>query len=198
MLIPIILALILGDPADEAKALLSLAVAVEQQRQVPPLPPQTAPSAPTDHSTAWAESMRTGKPIIAWVGGNFCERCVKDSAAEFVHVFVDEWHGNRGPATVLLMPHEGTVYRVGTVNRWTEGDASWGHIPSARRLFGEFREQVRQGSLAPLRLLRMSGGDWGMSHNRFYANYQGGGSSSYRQKSSYRSGGRIFSRGGGG
>lgn len=138
-----------------------------------------ATTVPDPLEKALAESVKTGKGIILWVGGNFCDRCVEDSKGEFVHVFADEWKGQPGPATVLMAPHDGTVYRVATVNRWTVGSSDWGHIPSARRLFREWGAQAQQGSLAPLRLLDLNGtGEaWGMSHDAFWGSYRGGGGS---------------------
>ena len=128
------------------------------------------------YSAAHARALRENKPLIVWVGGNFCERCVKDSANEFVHhIAEDGWDGNRGPATVVAVPHEGKLHYAGVVTRWTTGSQDWGHVPSARRVISEWRQQARSGNTSPLRLLHMSGGDWGMSHNMFWSNYQGGG-----------------------
>lgn len=182
---PVILSLLLfGDP-DEAnvRAILSLAAAAAQTKSIINTP-ETQPSKPTPASTtseadevedAVAKSLETRKPVIFWVGGNFCDRCVNDSKDEFIHVFLQEWKGHRGPATVILAPHEKRVYRVGTVERWTVGSHDWGHVPSARRVLGEWRKQARAGVLAPLQLLNFGDGAWGMSHDTFYRNYRGSG-----------------------
>lgn len=123
-----------------------------------------------------AESLRTGKPVVAWVGGNFCERCVNDSANEFLHVFVEDgWDGNRGPATAVLVPHDGYLYYAGVVTRWTVGSRDWGHVPSARRIAAEWRARAVRGETGQLRLLNFGDGSWGMSHDVFWRNYQGGG-----------------------
>lgn len=115
---------------------------------------------------AVARSIRTGKPVILWVGGNFCDRCVNDSKDEFIHVFLKEWRGHRGPATVILAPHGKRTYRVATVDRWTVGSHDWGHIPSARRLVHEWRSRSERGNLAPLPLMYLSGGHWGWPADR--------------------------------
>ena len=186
------LTLILSDPENEARALLALAVAVNQQQQASP-----TVEVQDDYKKALTDSVRTGKPIVVWVGGNFCERCVGDSKDEFHHVFKpDGWQGIGGPATAVLVPHgDGSAYWAGVVNRWPTGSRDWGHVPSARRVVVEWQERAAVGNLAPLRLLRMSGGEWGMSHERFWRNYQGGssyGSAKTRSRTILRS-----SRGGG-
>lgn len=130
-------------------------------------PDQAAvPSEPDAVEEAVAKSLRTGMPVILWVGGDFCNRCVDDSRSEFIHVFLDEWRGQRGPATVILAPHGKQTYRVATVNRWTVGSHDWGHIPSARRLVHEWRSRSEHGNLAPLPLMYLSGGYWGWPADR--------------------------------
>lgn len=101
---------------------------------------------------AYREAIRTGKPLITWVGGNFCERCVADSKNEFVHAFVDRWPETGAkdtvdaPATVIGIPTGGIVARVATVSRWIVGDDTFGHVPSARRAIFNWREGRRMTS----------------------------------------------------
>lgn len=142
---------------------LLLASAVQQS------PQQTA--APKPVSTDWAgasrEALELNRPLIVWIGGNFCDRCVRDSKNEFVHLFVDSgWGGNRGPATAIYVPQsDGYLYRIATVTRWTVGSHDWGHIPSARRLVHEWTRRAAQGSTAPLPLLQLDG-SWGWPADR--------------------------------
>lgn len=145
---------------------------------------------PSAYAQAHAESLRTGKPLIVWCGGNFCSRCVEDSKGEFLHAFVDSWQGQRGPATVLLVPGEdGHMYRAATVTRWTVGSRDWGHIPSARRLLADWRARARQGIKAPLTLLNFGdGGTWGMANDAYWRNYGGG----YGSRSAPVRSGRLF------
>lgn len=126
----------------------------------------SAPAIPSAHDAAWAESLKTGKPIVVWVGGNFCDRCVDDSKNEFVHVFVNGWQGHPGPATVVCVPHDGDVYRAATVEKWTVGTHDWGHVPSARRVVAEWRRRAAVGNLAPLPLLNFGDGSWGWPADR--------------------------------
>lgn len=165
----------------------------------------------TPYEAIKAESLRTGKPVIVWVGGNFCDRCVNDSVGEFLHAFApDGWEGNKGPATAVLVPHDGHLYYAGIVTRWTVGSHDWGHVPSARRIAAEWRVRAAGGNLAQLRMLNFGDGNWGWPSDRSsLPTSQGGnervtsGSASqtnHRGSGSYSSGSRRSRtfRGGGG
>lgn len=124
-------------------------------------------SAEDSYTLARRRAVAEGKPLIVWVGGNFCERCVQDSKDEFVHCFVrDGWYGQQGPATIVAAPHQGELYQVGVVTRWTVGSHDWGHIPSARRIVAEWRRRAAQGNLVTIPLLQLSGGSWGWPADR--------------------------------
>jgi hypothetical protein len=154
---------------------LRVKVALELARPLPPTPVESA-AAPSSYDDALRTSAQTGKPLILWIGGNICNRCVDDSANEFVHHFVpDGWNGQKGPATMVYVPHDGSHYRAATVTRWTVGSRDWGHVPSARRVSAAWRAQARRGDLTPLVLLDFGdGGKWGMPESTFWANYRGG------------------------
>lgn len=164
---------LIGDSAPKDNLLIPVYAAVSETRLPDSCP--TCEDAPAAYRDAYNAALRSGKPMIVWVGGNFCERCVNDSKNEFVHHFVDDgWEGVKGPATVVAVPHGDKLYRAGTVNRWTVGSSDWGHVPSARRVTSEWRGRAAAGRLEPLQLLHMSGGEWGMSHDMFWSNYRGG------------------------
>lgn len=127
---------------------------------------ESTASVPDKVQEAIQQAVDSGKPVILWVGGNFCSRCVNDSQNEFIHVFLEEWNGHRGPATVILAHYGKQAYRVGTVTRWTVGTHDWGHIPSARRLVHEWRSRAAQGDLRALPLIYLSGGHWGWPADR--------------------------------
>ncbi len=111
------------------------------------------------YARAYAQALRQQKPLVVWVGGNYGDRCATDSKDEFVHAFVaDGWNGNRGPATVIYVPHEGDLYRAGTVRRWTAGPHDGGHVPSVRRIVAEWRVQASQGNRGPLNLVSFGNG----------------------------------------
>ena len=194
MLLNVCMCLLLADAeADSARAVLALAAAqaahpTPKAAAPAPVPAKAEPCCETHTTTpaagsylaARARAVREGKPLIVWVGGNFCDRCVKDSRNEFVHCFVaDGWEGHRGPTTVVSVPHGDELYYVASVTRWTVGSHDWGHVPSARRLVGEWRERAARGDRSPLRLLNFGDGDgtgrWGMSHDMFWRNHAGGG-----------------------
>ncbi len=155
---------------------LRVKVALELARPLPPTPVASA-AVPSSYDDALRTSAQTGKPLIIWVGGNFCNRCVDDSANEFVHHFApDGWNGQKGPSTMVYVPHDGSHYRAATVTRWTVGSRDWGHVPSARRVSAAWRAQARRGNLTPLVMLDFGdGGKWGMPESTFWANYGGRG-----------------------
>ncbi len=193
----LLLALLPADPPRPLEEFWSHAAALDWGHdggQALPAHKHDAP--PSAYAAAYAESLRTGKPLIVWCGGNFCSRCVEDSRGEFLHAFVDSWHGQRGPATVLLVPGEdGHMYRAATVTRWTVGSRDWGHIPSARRLLADWRARAKQGNKAPLTLLNFGdGGNWGMANDVYWRNYGGG----YSSGSAPMRSGRLFRGTGGG
>lgn len=134
-----------------------------------------AESSSLTYAQAHAEALRTGKPLIVWVGGDFCARCVaEDGGKEFVHHLTPKWEGVQAPATIIYMPEEGQLLQAATVTRWTVGSHDWGHLPSARRVAREWRAQVRTGNKAPLLLLNLGdGGNWGMSQVVYSSSYRG-------------------------
>jgi len=91
------------------------------------------------YGDACRESLRTGKPLLVWVGGNFCERCVADSKDEFIHHFAKSFPGVAAPAVVVAAPEGDWLTRVENITWWVEGDATFGHIPSARRALANYR-----------------------------------------------------------
>lgn len=185
MLLNVCMCLLLADAeTDSARAVLALAAAQVTRPAAAVAPKPTAPVAPAkaepccethaakpaagSYLAARDRAVREGKPLIVWVGGNFCDRCVKDSANEFIHHFAaDGWEGHRGPATVVSVPHGDELYYVASVNRWTVGSHDWGHVPSARRITGEWRERAARGDRSPLRMLDLGdGGKWGWPADR--------------------------------
>lgn len=125
------------------------------------------------YAQAYSAALKQSKPLVVWVGGNFCERCVADSQDEFIHHFAAEgWNGNKGPATVIYVPHQGDLYHAGTAINRTVGSHDWGHVPSARRIVAEYHARVSQ-TTAPLKLLNNGSGTRGMSDEMFRHNYRG-------------------------
>lgn len=179
-----------GDSETEARALLLLSSAAQAQQQpVPPVerelsiptPVKRKPAPKPAHvpggltyAEAYQRAIELKRPLIVWIGGNFCERCVNDSKEEFVHFFADEWDGQKGPATAVYAYYDDGLYRAATVEKWTVGSHDWGHIPSARRVLSEWYGAAKQGVYGPLRLLNFGDGHWGMSHDMFYRNLRGG------------------------
>lgn len=103
---------------------------------------------PLSYDEALKEVKATGKPLVVWVGGNFCERCVRDSAADFVHFFTPEFDGVSAPAIVVGVIDSGNLIRAGEVTWWVEGDGEFGHVGSVRgviRRWLDRREAARRG-----------------------------------------------------
>ena len=123
----------------------------------------TAPAPADPYAEAHRKALDLKRPLVVWVGGNFCERCVEDSRDEFVHHFAQEWRGHRGPATVVYAPRDGALWRVATVEKWKTGTHDWGHVPSIRRVVGEWN---RRTGYAPLPMLNFGDGNWGWPSDR--------------------------------
>lgn len=121
-----------------------------------PVAPPAEP-APLSYGDAYRESLRTGRPLLVWVGGNFCERCVNDSADEFIHHFTASWPGAPVPSVVVAVPEGDGLTRLDTLTRWIEGDATFGHLPSVRRII----EGAKARKAAPTR----PQGGWGGAAN---------------------------------
>ena len=98
---------------------------------------------PPTYAEAYHRALTTGRPLLVWVGGNFCPRCVNDTAGEFVHAFVDSFPEAVVPSVVVAVPEGGQLTRVADVTSWVEGDATFGHIPSVRRVLAN-RRPVRR------------------------------------------------------
>ena len=138
--------LLLAAPLSPARPALPPPVAAAA-----PLPPPVAAPEPEEKPLTYAQArvraVEEGKPLVVWVGGNFCERCVRESAADFVHCFVDKFEGVAAPAIVVGVSDGGELVRAGDVTWWVEGDREFGHVPSVRaviRRWLELREQNRR------------------------------------------------------
>lgn len=148
------------------------------------------PDAPHHHDDvkltyleARALALKESKPLVIWVGGDFCHRCVEDSAAEFVHVFVPlGWEGHNVPTTIVGVPEDGDLLGIAEMTWWVVGDAKHGHVPSIRRALkqwreerrmfaqhapamsssgmmrGNYQQQINQPMMAPMMPMRSSGG----------------------------------------
>jgi hypothetical protein len=101
------------------------------------------------YEDAYRLAMKTEKPLLVWVGGNFCERCVQDSENDFVHCFVDEFPGAINPSIVVAVKDGDKLERVGDVQWWIVGDKEFGHIPSVRTAIRNWRER-RATRIAPV------------------------------------------------
>lgn len=114
---------------------------------------------PLTYAQACALALKTGKPLIVWVSSDnesFCEQCVKDSATDFIHVFVKQFEGVTAPAIVVGVVDEGQMMRAGEVTWWVVGDREFGHVPSIRTVIrqwlvrrSEARDALRARLTAP-------------------------------------------------
>lgn len=93
-----------------------------------------------DYITAVREALATGKPLLVWVGGEFCPQCVTDSADEFVHHFTATFEDAVSPSIVVAVVDDGRLMRVGDVQWWIEGSPIFGHLPSAREVIRRWRD----------------------------------------------------------
>src|SRR5258708_1311751 len=95
---------------------------------LPTPPPEVQPEpAPLTYAQAHAKALASGKPLMGWVGGDFCPACVQSSATEFVHFFTPSYEGVTAPAIVVGVVDDGQLIRAGEVTWWIVGDREFGH-----------------------------------------------------------------------
>jgi hypothetical protein len=109
--------------------------------------PKPIPSDPDalSYAEAYALALKRGKPLVVWVGGNFCKQCVRDSAKDFVHYFTDEPSAFGPdlpvPSILVYVPEAGGLPNAGVIDWWIEGDAEFGHLASIRNAIRRWRER---------------------------------------------------------
>ena len=130
---------------------------IDDGSRPPPMVTTETEEPPLTYTEAYTLALAQKKPLLVWVGGNFCERCVRDSAQDFVHVFVEKFEGVQAPAIVVGVVDEGELIRAGDVTWWIEGSAEFGHIPSVRTVIrqwlvrrSEARDALRARVVAPV------------------------------------------------
>lgn len=81
------------------------------------------------YAQARLKSLRTGKPLIVWIGESICPECIGHNAEEFVH-FVAQSHP-QFPADSLTVsvPVNGQSLMAGQVRHWPDG-----HLPTVRMI----------------------------------------------------------------
>jgi hypothetical protein len=105
------------------------------------VPPPAAAEKPLTYYEAEQKALKEKRPLIVWVGGNFCQECVKSSGSDFVHCFVPTFEGVSAPAIVVGVVDENKLLWAGEVTWWVEGDREFGHVPSIRNVIRRWRER---------------------------------------------------------
>lgn len=103
------------------------------------------------YAEAYAKAKGDGKktkPLIIWVGGNFCERCVQESENDFVHYFADSWPGMKAPSILVGVWDEGQMRVAGRIDWWIENDREFGHLASIRDSIRKWRDERNEGKMA--------------------------------------------------
>lgn len=111
------------------------------------------------YAEAYAKAKGDGKktkPLIIWVGGNFCERCVQESENDFVHYFADSWPGMRAPSILVGVWDEGQMKVAGKIDWWLEGSPTFGHIASINDTIRKWRDERNEGKMARVAAPRAS------------------------------------------
>lgn len=103
-----------------------------------------APVAPLTYAEAYEKSFKNGKPLIVWVGGNFCPQCVRDTETAFNHTFVSTYPGvtEKQAIVVGVMDTNNKLIQAGVVTWWIEGDKEFGHVASIREEIRKWRRKV--------------------------------------------------------
>jgi hypothetical protein len=129
----------------------SAAAVAAPQAPTPPQAPALPEAGPLTYNQAYHKALLEGKPLVVWVGGDFCPRCVNDTKEEFIHFFTDTYAGAVAPAIVVGVPDgRGGLDRVATVTQWIVGDPEFGHMPSVRKAIQAWKAKV-SGDARPAR-----------------------------------------------
>lgn len=121
-----------------AVASTGVTAAPQSTLRLPAAPPQSTltVSAGQSYPEARRQAIALNRPLIVWVGGNFCPACIAgdELAGDFVHCFTDRFPGVTGPATVAALPSDGQLLWVSSLWKWDDG-----HLGTVRGTLRAFR-----------------------------------------------------------
>ncbi len=76
---------------------------------------------PKTYAEARERSLRTGLPLVVWVGEALCPGCVARTKEEYVHWITPSFPDTPKDALVVGIPQGGDLIRIGTVTAWPDG-----------------------------------------------------------------------------
>mgnify|MGYP001582718057 CR=1 FL=1 len=109
-----------------------------------------APKADTPLPKTYAEarerSLRTGLPLVVWVGEAVCPGCVQRTKEEYVHWVTQSFPDTPKDALVVGIPQGGDLIRIGTMTAWPDGHLTT--IAKALDLWRTHRQTTDQRATA--------------------------------------------------
>ncbi len=101
------------------------------------------------YEDAYAKALATGLPLVVWNGSAICPPCIDSTdGTEFIN-FVGTVPGCPTNAITVSVPSGQEILGVGAVDQWITNDATYGHVPSVRRLLQRWRNRfVAQAATA--------------------------------------------------
>jgi hypothetical protein len=125
--------------------------ALEKAQARPPartkLPPggEDDPDTGPTYEVAYARAAKRKQPLVVWVGGDFCPRCVAESERDFVHYFAPDGRpfgpGLANPSILVYVPDGGEFRLAGQIDWWITGDKEFGHLASIRNAIRRWRDR---------------------------------------------------------
>lgn len=76
---------------------------------------------PRTYAEARAQSLRTGLPLVVWVGNAVCPVCVQRTRGQYVHWVTDSFPDTPKDALVVGVQDGGDLTRIGTMTAWPDG-----------------------------------------------------------------------------
>ena len=86
-----------------------------------PAPPKPDTPLPRTYAEARERALRTGLPLVVWVGEALCPGCVQRTKEEYVHWVTASFPDTPKDALVVAVVERGDLVRIGTMTQWPEG-----------------------------------------------------------------------------
>ncbi len=102
--------------------------------EIDPEPVKPDTPLPKTYAEARERALRTGKPLVVWVGEAICPGCVQRTKEEFVHWVTPTFPDTPKDALVVGVAERGELIRVGTMTAWPEG-----HLTTVRKALDLYR-----------------------------------------------------------
>ena len=99
---------------------------------------------PKTYAEARERALRTGLPLVVWVGEAVCPACVQRSKEEYVHWVTQSFPDTPKDALVVGLKVGDDLMRIGTMSSWPQPDGHLGTVAKALDLWRTHRQTTDQ------------------------------------------------------